>query len=168
MARIRIRPITERDALAVQAYASHELVAATCDVPHPYPDDGAISFIRRALENASTAFVFAVSADETFVGIVSINNVTNPDASTSINFGIAVPFWNKGYATAAVREAICYARDKLNIKSVENSCLRENIGSKRVMEKNGFRKVGEKLYDGPRMDRFKNRMLDIYRRDLRA
>jgi ribosomal-protein-alanine N-acetyltransferase len=168
MSRIRIRPITERDALAVQAYASHELVAATCDVPHPYPDDGAISFIRRASENASTAFVFAVSADETFVGIVSINNVTNPDASTSINFGIAVPFWNKGYATAAVREAICYARDKLNIKSVENSCLRENIGSKRVMEKNGFRKVGEKRYDGPRMDRFKNRMLDIYRLDLRA
>jgi ribosomal-protein-alanine N-acetyltransferase len=99
--------------------------------------------------------------------LLSINNVTNPDASISIDFGIAVPFWNKGYATAAVREAICYARDKLNVKSVENSCLRENIGSKRVMEKNGFRKVGEKPYDGPRMDRFKNRMLDIYRRDLR-
>jgi [ribosomal protein S5]-alanine N-acetyltransferase len=167
MARIRIRPITEKDALAVQAYASHELVAATCNVPHPYPDDGAISFIRQALENPSTAFVFAVLADETFVGIASINNVTNPDASISIDFGIAVPFWNKGYATAAVREAICYARDKLNVKSVENSCLRENIGSRRVMEKNGFRKVGEKPYDGPRMDRFKNRMLDIYRRDLR-
>jgi RimJ/RimL family protein N-acetyltransferase len=45
--------------------------------------------------------------------------------------------------------------------------LRENIGSKRVMEKNGFRKVGEKPYDGPRMDRFKNRMSDIYRGDLR-
>ena len=111
--------------------------------------------------------MFAVLADETFVGIVSINNVTNPDASISIDFGIAVPFWNKGYATAAVREVICYARDKLNVKSVEDSCLRENIGSKRVMEKNGFRKVGEKPYDGPRMDRFKNRMLDIYRRDLR-
>jgi hypothetical protein len=69
MARIRIRPITEKDALAVGAYASHELIAATCNVPHPYPDDGAISFIRQALENPSTAFVFAVLADETFVGI---------------------------------------------------------------------------------------------------
>jgi ribosomal-protein-alanine N-acetyltransferase len=93
--------------------------------------------------------------------------MTDPEASISIDFGIAVPFWNKGYATAAVREAISYAKNKLNEKSVENSCLRENIGSKRVMEKNGFRKVGEKPYDGPRMDRFKNRMLDIYRRDLR-
>jgi len=79
MARIRIRPITERDAPAVQAYASHELVAATCDVPHPYPENGAVSFIRQASENASTALVFAVLVDENFVGIVSINNITNTD-----------------------------------------------------------------------------------------
>jgi ribosomal-protein-alanine N-acetyltransferase len=166
MARIRIRPLNESDAPAVEAYASHELVAATCDVPHPYPENGAVSFIHQALENASTALVFAVLADETFAGIVSITNITDADDSISINFGIAVPFWNKGYATAAVREAISYARERLNASAVENCCLRENAGSKRVMEKNGFRKVGEKPYDGPRMDRFKNRMLDIYRLDL--
>jgi len=35
------------------------------------------------------------------------------------------------------------------------------------MEKNGFKKVGEKPYDGPRMDRFKNRILGVYRLNLR-
>jgi len=34
------------------------------------------------------------------------------------------------------------------------------------MEKNGFKKVSEKLYDGPRMERFQNRILEIYRVDL--
>jgi RimJ/RimL family protein N-acetyltransferase len=161
---IRIRRITEQDAPNVFEYASHELIAATSNVPHPYPRDAAIAFIREAIRKAAVgeAFVFVVLAGEDFVGLVSINR----QPSISINFGIAVPFWNKGYATAAVCEAISYVKNELKAKRIESSCLRENIASTRVMQKNGFRKVGEKLYDGPRMERFQNRVLEIYRLDL--
>jgi hypothetical protein len=41
---IRIRPITKEDAPDVFEYASHALVAATCNVPHPYPKDGGITY----------------------------------------------------------------------------------------------------------------------------
>jgi hypothetical protein len=34
------------------------------------------------------------------------------------------------------------------------------------MQKNGFIKVGNKPYDGPRVERFQNRVLEIYRLDL--
>jgi ribosomal-protein-alanine N-acetyltransferase len=161
---IRIRGITEEDESDVYEYASHELIAATTNVPHPYPRDAVIVFIREAIQNAANreVFVFAVLADEQFVGLVSIHR----QLSISINFGIAAPFWNKGYATAAVSEAITYAKNELQARHIEYTCLRENIGSKRVMQKNGFIKVGEKPYDGPRMERFENRMLEIYRLDL--
>jgi [ribosomal protein S5]-alanine N-acetyltransferase len=161
---IRIRGITEQDESNVYEYASHELIAATSNVPHPYPREAAIVFIREALQKTAVrqVFVFAVLADEQFVGLVSIHR----HASISINFGIAVPFWNKGYATAAVFEAIAYAKKELEARCIESTYLRENIASKRVMRKNGFRKVGEKLYDGPRMERFQNRILEIYRLDL--
>jgi [ribosomal protein S5]-alanine N-acetyltransferase len=143
---IRIRGITEQDESNVYDYASHELIAATTNVPHPYPREAAIVFIREALQKAAIrqAFVFAVLADEDFVGLVSIHR----QPLVSINFGIAVPFWNKGYATAAVSEAITFAKNELDARCIESTCLRENIGSKRVMQKNGFIKVGEKPYHG--------------------
>ena len=94
-----------------------------------------MTFIRQAMRNASAAFVFAILADETFVGIISINNLTNPEAPISIDFGVAVPFWKKD--TLPRRSERRSLTSKLNVNSVENSCLRENIGSKRVMEKNG-------------------------------
>jgi RimJ/RimL family protein N-acetyltransferase len=72
------------------------------------------------------------------VGVVSINRAITPEPSVSIDFGIAVSFWNRGYATAAVAEAITYAKNELKAK----------------------------LYDGPRIDRFENRLLEIYRFDL--
>jgi RimJ/RimL family protein N-acetyltransferase len=161
---IRIRGIAEEDESNVYDYASHKLIAATTNVPHPYPREAAILFIRESLEKAAIrqVFVFAVLADEHFVGLVSIHR----QPLISINFGIALPFWNKGYATAAVSEAIIYAKKELEARYIESTCLRENIGSKRVMQKNGFLKVGEKLYDGPRMERFQNRVLEIYRLDL--
>ncbi|MBV8214725.1 MAG: GNAT family N-acetyltransferase [Verrucomicrobia bacterium] len=139
-------------------------MAATTNVPHPYPREAAIVFIREAIQKAAIreAFVYAILADEDFVGLVSIHR----QPLISINFGIAVPFWNKGYATAAVSEAIVYAKNELDARCIESTSLRENIGSKRVMEKNGFKKVSEKLYDGPRMERFQNRILEIYRVDL--
>jgi ribosomal-protein-alanine N-acetyltransferase len=161
---IRIRGITEEDESNVYEYASHELIAATTNVPHPYPREAAIVFIREALQKAASrqVFVFAVLADEHFVDLVSIHR----QPLISINFGIAVPFWNKGYATAAVFQAITFAKKELEARCIESTCLRENIASKRVMQKNGFRKVGEKLYDGPRMESFQNRVLEIYRLDL--
>jgi hypothetical protein len=50
---IRIRGITEQDESNVYQYASHELIAATSNVSHPYPRDAAIVFIREALQKAA-------------------------------------------------------------------------------------------------------------------
>jgi [ribosomal protein S5]-alanine N-acetyltransferase len=161
---IRLRAINEEDEFDVFTYASHELIAATTNVPHPYPREAASEFIREAIRKSEIgeALVFAVVAEERFVGLVSIFR----QPSVLINFGIAVPFWNKGYATAAVSEAIAHAKSELHVTRIEASCLCENIASRRVMLKNGFRKVGQKIYDGPRIERFRGRILEIYRRDL--
>jgi RimJ/RimL family protein N-acetyltransferase len=107
---IRIRGITEEDQSKVYDYACHELIAATTNVPHPYPREAAILFIRESLEKAAIreVFVFAVLADEHFVGLVSIHR----EPLISINFGIAVPFWNNGYATAAVSEAHYFCKER--------------------------------------------------------
>lgn len=106
--RIRLRPITRADEPDVFAYASHELIAATTNVPHPYPRDAANPFICEAIRKAEfgEAFVFAVVADERFVGLVSINR----QPSLSINFGIAVLFLEQGIR---------------HCRPVRGNCLRE-------------------------------------------
>ncbi len=165
-----LRPLAEHDASAVQAYASDAQIAATTDVPHPYPSDGGMMFVRRALDDASSgvAFVFAVLGDGQFVGLVSIRRETNAEALVAVDFGIAVPFWNRGYGTAALQAAVRHARVELGAMVAQSVCLCENVGSRRVLEKNRFLQVGERFYDGLRLERFAGRTLAVYRRDLNA
>jgi ribosomal-protein-alanine N-acetyltransferase len=49
----------------------------------------------------------------------------------------------RGLASGAVRELVAYAFDELDLHRVEAGTAVVNVGSQRVLEKNGFRLVGE-------------------------
>ncbi len=71
--------------------------------------------------------------------------------------------WNKGYTTEAVKALLRFAFTKDNVIRMSAGCLRENIGSERVMQKCGFIREAEfKQYtwhDGKLKDRVVYRML---------
>ena len=47
-------------------------------------------------------------------------------------------FWNKGYASRAIKEIIIIAKKK-RIKKLTAGFYRENIASKKILEKNNFK-----------------------------
>lgn len=59
-------------------------------------------------------------------------------ASCEIGYGIGSSYWNRGYATEAVKCFIPYCFEKLGVKTVTASFFTGNDASRRVMEKCGM------------------------------
>lgn len=61
-----------------------------------------------------------------------------------LGYAIRPEFWNRGFATEAVRAALAEARDSLGLREMWATVDPANVASRRVMEKLGFvRRVGE-------------------------
>ena len=72
-------------------------------------------------------------------------------------------FWGNGYTTEALGKVLDYAFKTDNVYRVTTGCLAENIGSERVMQKNGMIKEAERpdyeWHDGKMKTRLEYRLL---------
>lgn len=93
--------------------------------------------------NAWPFFIFA-DEDQALVGAITLSNVRRGVAeSGTLGYWIGRPFAGRGHATAAVRAMIDHAFDDLKLHRVEAACVPTNAGSRRVLEKAGFRLEGQ-------------------------
>jgi RimJ/RimL family protein N-acetyltransferase len=94
--------------------------------------------------------------DPWVLGFTLVHRVTNarvgsggfkgpPDADgmVEISYGVAPEHQGKGYATEAAEALVAYAFRNGQVRVVRAHTLPENEASKRVLEKCGFRFVGE-------------------------
>jgi len=148
--RVTLRPIALADAPSVQRYAADERLARTCNVPHPYPDNGGAWFAKRSVDARAKRerFPFAVLVDDDFAGIVGLNAPDFENRTIECDYWIGVPFWGKGIGTAAVGLAAAYAFADLDMQIVFSGCLTSNPASARVLEKNGFMEIETIVNDG--------------------
>lgn len=72
-------------------------------------------------------------------------------------------FWGNGYMPEAVKRVLEFAFTEDNVYKVTTGCLSENMGSERVMQKNGMVKYSElkdhELHDGKLKTRVEYRLL---------
>lgn len=68
----------------------------------------------------------------------------------SIAYHFSKDYWNKGFAIEVVKEVTRFGFDDLLLHRIEATVLPENIGSIRVLVKNGYVKEGllKKYYFG--------------------
>src|SRR5688572_538989 len=106
-----IRPIELTDAEAVQSYASDARVAATTNIPHPYPAHGGRDFVKRAVEARASGqrYLFAIVYCGEVVGTIGINGVDKAVGTAQLDYCISARFWGRGIGTEAARQAITYA-----------------------------------------------------------
>ncbi|QQE80489.1 GNAT family N-acetyltransferase [Alicyclobacillus sp. SO9] len=77
-----------------------------------------------------------------FAGSISVRR-REEDGMGAVDYWVAPPFWNKGIGTKAVKAAVEYGFNDLNIKTFETFCLADNVGSSMVLEHNGFELVNK-------------------------
>lgn len=141
--KVTIRPVQIEDAPVLQKLAtSHPSIVKQTRLPDPYPENGAEQWLQRAVSDheAGTEFSFAIqNREKQIVGVCGLTPKNETEAE--ISYWIGKPFWKKGYATAAIQQLLCMAFQEKSFQRVFALSLEDNIGSKRSLEKNGFRFV---------------------------
>lgn len=88
------------------------------------------------------AYYFIVEEGKTKIGFLDIYKIMQKDKRASIGYGVKREYWGKGYGTKMCKLGVNFAKKELKLHSIEATAEPNNKGSKRVLEKNGFIKVG--------------------------
>ena len=144
-ARLMLRPFVLSDARAVQRLAGDAAVAEmTLNVPHPYPDGAAESWIAShpPAWAERTAVTFAIATlDDELRGTIGLQLVL-PHGRGEMGYWIGRPFWGQGLVTEAVGGILAFAFSQLGLNRVQASHLPRNPASGRVMQKAGMQREG--------------------------
>lgn len=144
--RVKLRPQVESDADAFFPYvADPELSrmvtwAAHVDIAETR------EWLKKAAEMvvAGTDMVWTIEHEGAPVGCIGLHGITwgyralRKDRA-EMGYWIARPFWGKGLMTEAATGATRWAFETLGLHKVTIGCFEENVGSRRVIEKVGFR-----------------------------
>src|SRR5512133_1026605 len=103
--RLRLRPFEAADAPVVQRELSRIEMARMLAIPHPYPEDGATTWIATARPGRDFAIVLR-ETNEVVGGISLFEREQHRRAE--LGYWCAIDFWRRGYATEAVRAVIEY------------------------------------------------------------
>ncbi|MFE3203708.1 GNAT family N-acetyltransferase [Embleya sp. NPDC059237] len=102
--------------------------------------------IREALAEASAGRVhLRVIVDEAgdVVGRMTLSGIVRGALqSCAMGYWVSAHANGRGLATAAVRETVRVAFDDLRLHRVQAETLTDNVGSQRVLERNGFTRYG--------------------------
>lgn len=149
--RLVLRPLESADAPAVQAMCSEKAVAATtASIPHPYPENGAASWILTLealfLSGRGAIFGIALRESDELVGACGIN-LTPEHRKGELGYWIGMAYWNNGYAAEAAACVIDWAFRHYPLLKIGAHHLGNNPSSGRVLQKIGMRLDGVRRKD---------------------
>jgi RimJ/RimL family protein N-acetyltransferase len=114
----------------------------TARIPHPYGVADAEQFLA-AVNRQEGEATFAIMLKGEIIGMCGIEP---REAAAELGYWLGVPYWNRGYATEAVRAVIDHAFGDLEHDALQAGARVSNPASRRVLEKCGFQWTGVGLY----------------------
>jgi RimJ/RimL family protein N-acetyltransferase len=145
--RFFLRPVLEDDVDDIyQNVKDYDIARWLISVPHPYPEDGAIKYIRECHElmkkGLSYELPIKLKATQEMVGIMAVLKVDRKNRNAELGYWIAKKYWRKGFATEAGLRVLEFGFNVLNLERMYAKCIPENNASRRVMEKMGMKYEG--------------------------
>jgi RimJ/RimL family protein N-acetyltransferase len=142
--KIILRPLNDSDSAELARLANNKKIWDNLRdfVPFPYTIDDAVFFINMAKEE-KPVMTFAIELDRHLSGVIGLVGQKDIYRKTAeIGYWIGEPFWNNGIATVAVKLLTEYGFDQLDYVRIHTGVFEYNIGSMKVLEKNGYNKDG--------------------------
>ncbi len=93
-------------------------------------------------QSKNKVFLIRSNDDSTPLGVVGLHSIDTYNGHAELGYMIQQSSWGKGIATESVKLALEYGFEILNLRKIYAYVKDGNIGSVRVLEKNGFKRVG--------------------------
>lgn len=157
--RLIMRPISEKDSEDIyKNVREYDIAKWTINIPHPYPKDGAIKYIKQTKElmikGMSYELVIQIGSTKELVGVMALLNVDRRHKNAELGYWIAKKHWNKGIATEAASKVMEFGFQVLNLERIFAKCFHDNEASRRVMEKIGMKYEGKFRHEIFKENRF--------------
>jgi len=139
---IVLRPWSLSDARELALLADNNRIADNLrdGFPFPYSLKDALDWLNIILPENNPPRFFAITIDKQIVGSIGIVSKTDIyRRNFEIGYFISENFWGKGIATKAIKVATSYAFRDFDIVRIYAEPFSDNIGSRRALEKAGFR-----------------------------
>ena len=140
-----IRPVQAEDCdeLAALYDANRDFLAPFEPIRPPefFTGEGQRQRLQRQLE--SETHPFAILDGDEIAGTINLFSIVRESLqSGTIGYWVDHERNGRGLATGAVGEILAYAFGPLELHRVEAATLIHNVASQRVLEKNGFERIG--------------------------
>ena len=144
--RLQIRAIEASELAEFHAIARRREIAENlASIPYPLSEDDARDWLAERTYRGKPDFVAGIfKPDGTLVGCIGIS----ADPAT-IYYFLASEFWGHGYATEVLNPFLDWCVGEFGLKEIKVGVLDDNTGSKRVLEKSGFRNTHATLFQPP-------------------
>jgi ribosomal-protein-alanine N-acetyltransferase len=144
--RLTLRPFNEGDIDTMVALLNDwEVVQWLAIPPFPYRRADARFYVDHVRANheagPATEFAIALTEGDGVVGSIGLRPKSTADAA--IGYWLGQPHWGHGYASEAVEAVVAYGFGSLGLQRLEAETDPENERSARVLEKLGFRPIGQ-------------------------
>lgn len=139
---IILRPWKISDASRLSEIADNKKVADNLrdGFPNPYSKNDAISWLNSIIPENNPPRFFAIIFEGIIAGSIGIVPKTDIyRKNVEIGYFLSEEFWGKGIATRAIKAATTYAFKEFDIVRAYAEPFADNNGSRRALEKAGFR-----------------------------
>lgn len=138
--RLVLQPLQPTNAARVAAILSSPRVGRMISrIGLPYPYEMALAWLEtHASERAlNTAFRFGVQKDEYLIGCVDVAGVD--DGLGELGYWFDPAYAGKGYALEAAEAVLCFAFEKLNLRTLSAFHASDNTASRKLLSRLGFK-----------------------------
>ncbi|MDU8910352.1 GNAT family protein [Aestuariicoccus sp. MJ-SS9] len=98
----------------------------------------------RSISNGTAVPVFLIRrSDQTLLGAITLDNIRRgPAQCGTLGYWIGQPFARQGYMGEAIRAMVHHAFERQDLSRIEAACLPENVASRGLLERSGFKYEG--------------------------
>jgi len=103
-----------------------------------------VYWAQRSISDGHAVPLFLIRRDdETLLGAVTLENIRQgPAQAGTLGYWIGEPYARRGYMREAIDAVVHYGFGVRDLSRMEAACLPENVASRRVLEKAGFKYEG--------------------------
>lgn len=143
--RLLLREYKESDASDLLEYLKDiEVSKYLSSVPHPCTIEYIKSLIDYAIQESKNKkrenYELGIEYSGKIIGMVMLGMVNKSQGTCFLHYDLNRKYWRKGFGYEATSAILNYAFKNLNLKKIESNPFADNLASRKLLEKLGFKK----------------------------